>query len=87
MSSSETEPDDRKWNDGMFWDGHRARCDGHLITACPSSDVVGRWCAASWRAGWADADADRWYRFEDGDFRLCTDEEITAAEKKVRGAR
>jgi len=29
--------------------------------------------------------ADKWYRFEDGDWRLCTDAECEAAERKVAG--
>ena len=48
-----------EWNEGAWNDGAEARIVAKdPITACPSEDTIGSWCAESWKAGWLDADQD-----------------------------
>jgi hypothetical protein len=57
--------EDIEWARGAFDDGALARILGDSIDAHPSADVIGDFAVKSWRAGWADADADLAVRAHD----------------------
>jgi len=47
-----------EWAKGPFLDGYEARAVHQVgLDQCPSQELIGEWAAKSWRAGWADADA------------------------------
>jgi hypothetical protein len=46
-----------EWAKGPFDDGAEARIFGYGLDQCPSEDTIGPFAVRSWKAGWADADA------------------------------